>query len=146
VVAVVVACAVSLARAQGRAGDSVTISHIEPDSSSRPFPVLSSVGTIQPAGLYEIYFNGGVYVPGLGPREKLFVLVESMSPDGWIHVQYGDEIREKGSSNASLVAVELPDDDVVPRTNVRWLVHHTAIAAVSPKLNVNGAEARYWPE
>jgi hypothetical protein len=51
-----------------------------------------------------------------------------------------------GSLGASLVAVELPDDDVVPRTNVQWLVHYNAIAAVSPKLNVNGAEARYWPE
>jgi hypothetical protein len=142
----IVVCAVSLARAQARAGDSVTISHIEPDSSSRPFPVLSSVGTIQPTGIYEIYFNGSVYVPGLGQRGKLFVLVESMSPDGWIHVQYGDEIREKGSLGASLVAVELPDDDVVPRTNVQWLLHYNAIAAVSPKLNVNGAEARYWPE
>jgi hypothetical protein len=107
--------------------------------------VLSSAGTIRPGAIYELYFNGSLYVPVLGMRDRLFARVHDVSPDGWIAIEYGDELKDRGSDNASVVAVEL-SNDVVPHTPVLWRIHYTSIAALSPRLNATGPMSQYWPD
>jgi hypothetical protein len=145
-----IAGAVAFPFAQERASDTISIRHIEPDPSSRPFPLLDARGgsTIEVGGVYEIYFNGSVYVPGLGPRQKLFISTEAIAPDGWLRVIFGDEVKDKGMSNAHVIPIDVPAD-VVPPAPFEWRLHYTAIAAVSPKLNASGVDssvAQHWPE
>jgi hypothetical protein len=149
----IIGVSVAFAHAQPRSGENsnVTIVRVEPDALSRPFPVASAGGmsAIKMDGVYEIYFNGTVFVPGLGPRQKLFVHVTGFGPDGWITVVFGDGIENKGMSDARVIAVE-PRIDVQPPGPIEWRLFYASIAGVSPPLNPTGvtgiAAAQRWPE
>src|SRR5579862_685310 len=85
--------AIAFPAAQERISD-ITIKHIDPDLASRPFPLLDARGsnTIEVGGVYEVYFTGAIYVPSLGPRQKLFIGVASVSPEGYYRVVFGDDV------------------------------------------------------
>jgi hypothetical protein len=143
--------AVVFPRAQERISESVSVRHIDPDAGSRPLPLLSPGpsphAVLHDGGVYEIYFNGPVYVPGLGPRQKLFVLILSTSVDGWYKVGFGDTIENKGQSDAHVVPVYAPD--LEPQTALQWNIYYASIAAASPDLNASGVDSvklQHWPE
>ena len=140
--------AVAFPRAQQSRSDNVVVTKIEPGALTEPLPVLSARRPpIQVGGVYEIYFNNLVYVPGLGPRPKLFVQVSSMSADGWYDVTFGDEVENKGRTDARVVAVSVPDLD--PQVVLHWRLYYASIAAASPNLNTSGIDAlalQHWPE
>jgi hypothetical protein len=142
--------AVAFPVAQERVSD-VTIRHIELDGGSRPLPVLNPLpaqsAAMHDGGVYEVYFNNPLYVPGLGPRQKLFITVVSIAPDGWYSVVFGDEVENKGQTNARVVPVLTPDME--PAAALNWRLYYTSIAAVSPNLAVGGIEGfplQHWPE
>jgi hypothetical protein len=145
-----VAVSAVLARAQSRGDMSdVIIRRIEVDAGSRPLPVAPVLvqSTLQRGGVYEIYFNGSIELPVLGPRRKVFVHVVDISPDGWLRVAYGDSVDNKGSMNASLAGQALlPIEGQVPTVPVEFNLQYAMIAATSARLNTNGDMARYWPE
>ena len=145
VAALLIGVAIARAQSSQPRGD-VVITRVDPDAVSKPFPLLSpGGGTLRVGGVYEISFVGITYVPGLGPRPRLFVMLDNIYADGWIQVEYGDGVKDKGAPNAELdPVVTLPGS--VSLTNAQWLIHYTSIAAVSPRLNAVGPMAEFWPE
>lgn len=142
-----VAGAFAFPQAQQRS-DSVVVTKIEPGALTEPLPVLNlRRPPIETGGVYEVYFNGLVYVPGLGARPKLFVQVSSISADGWYDVTFGDAVENKGRTDAHVLPVSAPD--LEPPPVLHWHVYYTSIAAVSPNLATSGIDAialQHWPE
>jgi hypothetical protein len=138
---------IAIARAQSSAGrEDVSIRRVDPNAVTEPFPVIASTGPIQKGGLYELSFTSPMYVPGLGNRQRLFVEVRQIIRDGWLQVEYGDTIKDKGATNAEIDPPVILPDNGVPPTSALLTIHYTAIAAMSPALNASSPQARFWPE
>ena len=140
--------AVAFPRAQEHVTDTISL---RPEADSKPFPLINPLppptAAIRPGGVYEVYFNGSLDVPGLGPRQKLFIQVSGISADGWYTVVFGDEVDNKGMTNAHVIPVEAPD--LEPPPVLVWRIYYTSIAAISPNLATSGLDAltlQHWPE
>jgi hypothetical protein len=133
--AIVVVCA-AIVRAQQR----VII--------EQPYPLRVTTLSGQPfqrGGLYQVYFATPIVMPGLGLRQRVFLMVMETSSDGWLRVQYADEISDQGAERATLMNPAVLTLQQVPVLPVELTLRLSEIAALSTRLNADTTAARYWP-
>jgi len=114
----------------------------------QPVPLRVTTLSGQPfqrGGLYQAYFATPIVMPGLGLRQRVFVTVLDAAPDGWLRVQYADEISDQGSERATLMNPAVLNLQQIPPLPVELTLRFSEVAALSARLNADTQAARYWP-